>query len=86
VTYDRELQAGWQHLAAIRRRSELSLYLNGRKVASEKLGGATLDVTNSEPLTIGFGEHDYFKGTMRDVQICARALTEAEVAHLASPA
>ncbi len=83
VTYDRELEAGWQHIAAIRRRRELCLFLNGKEVASEKPGGAPTDVTNSEPLRIGFGEHDYFRGAMKDVRIYARALAEAEVAHLA---
>lgn len=82
VTHDRELEAGWQHIAAIRRSHELRLLVNGRTVAREKLGNETFDVTNTEPLMIGFGEHAYFKGSLRDVRIYARALREGEAAQL----
>lgn len=82
VTHDRELEAGWQHIAAIRSAQDLSLLLNGEIVARKELGGEAFDVTNSEPLRIGFGEHDHFKGSIRDVRIYARELSEKEVARL----
>jgi hypothetical protein len=79
ISMDEELDPGWQHIAAIRESDKIILMINGRPVARGELGDETLDVSNSEPLKIGFGEHDYFRGSMRDVRIYARALTEDEV-------
>jgi len=80
VTYDRALGDGWQHLAAVRDRRGLALYVNGEVVArSTGLDAADFDISNERPLTIGFGGHDYFNGRIKDVRIYARALTGAEV-------
>ena len=37
---------------------------------------------NERPLTIGFGQHDYFSGRLRDVRLYRRALTPEDVAAL----
>jgi len=85
VTHDWELKAGWQHIVAVRRSRELCLLVNGRTVAREKLGSRRVNVTNSRPLMIGFGEHDYFKGSLRDVRIYARGLCDKEGAQNCDP-
>jgi hypothetical protein len=47
------------------------------------LGVSKYDLSNRVPLTIGFGQHDYFKGKLRDLRMYGRALTDAEIRELA---
>jgi len=83
VTYDRELSSGWHHLAAVRAGDRLVLYVDGRKVAtSSQLDPSLFDLAGERPLKIGFGQHDYFNGRMRDVRIYNRALAPREVKQL----
>lgn len=83
VTYDHALPAGWVHLAAVKTNDELRLYVNGLRVAaSAKFEEADFDLSNDEPLKIGFGAHDHFNGQMRDVRIYGKALSDDEVAQL----
>ena len=40
------------------------MYVDGEVVAvSEPTSNASLDLSNDEPLHIGQGEHDYFRGS-----------------------
>ena len=56
VTYDRALAPGWRHLAAVREGGRLSLFVDGTRVASSSSSNAPpLDLTNRQPLRIGFG-------------------------------
>jgi hypothetical protein len=81
VTYDRELPPGWHHLAAVKTKDRLQIFLDGKRVAEStpfKPGQYNLRV--KQPLKIGFGQHDYFNGKMRDVRLYNRALSAADVA------
>lgn len=83
VTYDHELGAGWQHLVAMRQGRRLKLYVAGRLVAtSTEFTPADYDIANGEPLKIGFGAHDYFNGSLGDLRIYQRALTDVEIERL----
>jgi hypothetical protein len=85
VTSDRELPAGWRHLSAVRRDGRLEIYVDGKLAAASTAGPAgSLDISNEQPLKIGFGEHDYFNGSLSDLRIYGRALEVAEIAELAS--
>lgn len=85
VTHDYELAPGWKHLAAVREGSRLKLYVEGKLAASSSSFQAEdYDLTNDQPLKIGFGPTDYFKGKLRDVRIYRRALTAQEVGKLGS--
>ena len=85
VTYDRELPSGWQHIVAQKTDQELQLLVNGRMVARAQLGEANkFDISNGEPLHIGFGSHDYFCGKMKDIRIYRRSLSEEEIGHHSS--
>ena len=80
VTYDRELKPGWRHLAAVRNRNRLELYIDGARVAvSSTLDPADFDISNDVPLRIGFGSHDYFRGKISDLRIYDRALNDADL-------
>jgi hypothetical protein len=83
VTLDRELQPGWRHLAAVKAGGQLKLYVDGECVAtSAPFDPERYDLSNSAALKIGFGQHDYFKGRMKDLRIYNRALTGDEIGSL----
>lgn len=85
VTYDRELAAGWQHVAAVRDRDRLRLYVNGEQVAeSTAFREGECDLSGAMPLMIGSGPGGSLRGRLRDVRLYGRALPEAEVAALAA--
>ncbi len=87
ATSDRELPSGWQHVAAVKAADRLQLYVNGARVAeSDKFNAADYDLASEQPLRIGFGANDYFRGKLRDVRLYGRALSEAEISELAKPA
>jgi hypothetical protein len=84
VTLDRALEPGWRHLAAVREGGRLSLYVDGTRVASSSSSNATpLDLTNREPLRIGFGAHNHFRGSLSDLRLYDRAVSIGEIAALA---
>lgn len=83
VTYDKEFSPGWNHLAAVKHGGQLNLYVNGKPVAtSTTFHPAEYDLSNQKPLMIGFGAHDYFNGSLRDLRLYDRALTDVEVVKL----
>jgi hypothetical protein len=85
VSYDDDLGPGWKHLAAIRERGLLKLYVDGKMVAkSSSFDPAEYDVSNEQPLRIGFGQTDYFSGKISDVRVYNQALTAAKIRKLFS--
>lgn len=78
ATHDRQLPPGWHTVAAVRQRSRLRLCLDGRTVATASLDGAW-DVSNTQPLKIGFGSQNYFQGKIRDLRLYGRALDDSEL-------
>jgi hypothetical protein len=83
VTHDRELPAGWRHVAAVRRGGVLELYVDGKPVAkSVRFDSARFDLTVGEPLVIGAGAGGSFRGSLRDVRLYAGALDEDAIARL----
>lgn len=84
VTHDRELAAGWRHVAAVKQGGLLRLYVDGKPVAeSAKFDAAKFDLNSDAPLLIGAGAGDYFRGDLSDVRLYRRALSAAEVGGLA---
>jgi len=80
ATHDRELAPGWRHVAAIKTGGVLKLYIDGRRVAvSSSFDPTHYDLCNTAPLRIGLGQHDYFKGRLRDLRIYDRGIGEDEV-------
>ena len=84
VSFDRDLGPGWRHLVAVKRRGSLELWASGRKESvSSAFDPAGFDLSNSQPLCIGFGELDYFSGKIREVRAYRRGLDPAEIERLA---
>jgi len=85
VSFDDDLGAGWRHLAAVRRGDRLRLYVDGRLVAtSAPFDPDRYDLSTGGPLTIGFGEQDFFTGKIRDVRLYRRGLGDEDVAAVRS--
>ncbi len=83
ATHDRPLRPGWRHIVAMRLRSSLKLYVDRKQIAmSSTFDSAAYNLTNGQPLRLGFGQHDYFNGRMKDVRIYRRALSEGEISRL----
>ena len=78
VSYDRDLGAGWKHVAAVRAGDKLKIYVDGELAATQP-NVESLDVSNTAPLKIGFGPQSYFEGKLKNVRLYNRALSEAEV-------
>ncbi|QDT29158.1 hypothetical protein Enr10x_45070 [Gimesia panareensis] len=80
VTYDTALKPGWRQIVAVKEKSHLKLYVDGKLVAtSTAFDMAEYDLSNAEPFKIGFGAHDYLHGKLKDVKFFKRALTADEV-------
>jgi len=83
VTYDYALSDGWHHLAAVRQRDQLALYVDGRAAAtSASFNPADYDLSSELPLKIGLGPSDYFRGALRDVRIYRTALSSRQIEQL----
>ena len=86
ATCDRELPTGWRHVAAIKSAGALKLYVDGKCVArSSQFRPEDYNLSNQAPLRIGFGQHDHFRGTLRDLRIYNRALSDGEITALGKP-
>jgi hypothetical protein len=79
-TYDHELGPGWRYLVAVRERDRLKLYIDGNLAAtSSPFSAADFDISHGEPLKIGMGAQDHFNGSISELLIYNRALTDGEV-------
>lgn len=84
VSWDKEFPAGWHHVAAQRQGNALRLFVDGELVAESCYGNAqALNLTNDRPWRLGAGSGDYFHGSLADVQVFRRALTEEEIRTMA---
>jgi hypothetical protein len=80
VSYDDDLGSGWKHVAAVRARDCLKLYIDGVLVkTSPAFEGAGFDITNESPLLIGAGAQSSFRGAIRDARLYAGPLSDGEV-------
>ncbi len=71
---------GWHHVAAVRSDAGLKLFIDGTQVGTQSEFDATdFDLSNNQPLRIGFGPNDFFKGKLSDVKLYGRALSDSEI-------
>lgn len=81
VTHDHALPGGWHHLAAVRADGVLRLYVDGALAAeSAPFNAAGYDLSTDEPLQIGNGQIGPFSGSLCDVRLYNRALSDTQVA------
>jgi len=80
VSYDDDLGPGWKHITAVKQQGQLRLYVSGKLVATSScFDPADDDISNDQPLKIGFGEMDYFSGKIKEVRLYRTALSDSEV-------
>ena len=84
ATWDSAFPTGWHHVAALRHEGMLRLYVDGAQVAvSTAFNSRDYDLSNNQPLKIGFGVNDYFDGLLSDLRIYHRPLEDSELTDLA---
>ena len=83
VTQDRALSSGWHHIAAVRGKRFLQLYVDGHLISQRACNAGEFSLSLNTSLMIGFGQHDYFNGRMKDVQLYAGELTATQILQLA---
>jgi hypothetical protein len=82
-TWDYAFPTEWRHVAAVRDSDRLRLYVDGQVVAESALfAGGSFDLSNSQPLRIGFGAQDFFQGDLADIRLYRGALTPDQVREL----
>lgn len=80
ATLDKPLSSGWHHVAAVRGNDRLRLYVDGDQVSeSALLSGKDFDLQCDQPLRIGFGAQDHFKGNLADVRAYRGALSPEQI-------
>ncbi len=83
ATHDQAFPPGWHHVVAAREGNCLKLYLDGQLVStSSSFHPTDYDLANDQPLRIGFGNSQHFRGSMCDLRIYNRALSLQEVQQL----
>jgi hypothetical protein len=85
VTWDHSFPSGWHHVAAVRAKDCLKLYVDGKLVSeSAMLPEEAIDLSSDANLRIGFGAQDYFKGNLADVRLYRGSLPANDIAKLAA--
>jgi hypothetical protein len=80
VSYDDDIGSGWTHIACVRNKNKLKLYINGTLVDEVTgLQERSYNISNPLPLKIGFGEHNYFRGFAKDLRVYNTGLNELEI-------
>jgi len=83
VSYDDDLRPGWKHIAAVRDRGLLKLYVDGKLAGkSSPFNAADYNVSTEQPLRIGFGQTDYFSGKISEVRVYNQSLSAGAVRKL----
>ena len=85
ASWDQAFPDGWHQVTAVRDRTGLRLYVDGKQVAtSPPPGTRAFDLSNDSPLRIGFGPHDCFRGRISDLRLYGRSLDTPEIERLAT--
>jgi hypothetical protein len=84
VQWGHSLSAGWHHVAAVKTRASLVLYLNGKEVS--RSAGKDLsdyDLTSDASLRLGIGVNGPLAGELAEVRIYQKSLSDHEISNLA---
>ncbi len=84
MTWDEEFSAGWRHVAAQRAGGKLRLFVDGKPVAASTTSDVgRLNLNSDQPWQIGAGAGDFLNGSLADVRVFRRALTDEQILSLA---
>lgn len=76
AVYETGLGTGWNHVTVVYTERQPSIYLNGKLV---KTGLVSARATVNAPTSVGSGNYGNFNGSVDEVRIVARSLTEEEI-------
>src|SRR5262249_33604269 len=82
VSSDRDMGAGWKQIAAVRKGRTLSLFVDGKRMASATSDGPKIEAAADAPLRIGFGPQSCFHGKICNVRLYNQAISEDEIQHI----
>jgi hypothetical protein len=83
ASHEHDLGDAWTHVAIVRQRAALELYVNGKLAQSTAMpAGHHFHLGNAVPLLIGSGAQSSFDGAISDVRLYGAALDEAQVSQL----
>ena len=69
-SHERDIGGDWTHITAVRAGRETQLYINRELAATAQAPArTTFDLSNTNPLFIGYGAQTYFKGAIADVRL-----------------
>ena len=85
VSWDHALPSGRHHIAAVKTKDRLALYVDGKQVAeSTGFDASAWNLDAEAPLRLGTGMNGPFNGRLEELQIHRRALTAEEIKQLAT--
>ena len=86
VTYDKALSAGWHNITVTRTQSGvINLHVDGKHIAASSnnaIDDEVGDLSTGTPLYVGYGQHDYFNGKIRDLRIYTDVLNDLQIRRL----
>jgi outer membrane protein assembly factor BamB len=81
ATHDYPIQPGRHDILAVRGEQNLKLYLDGKLVAtSAKFNPQDYDLSLDQPMNIGFGAQDHFRGAISNVRLYSGEWTPEQLA------
>lgn len=84
VVWKESFPAEWHHIVASKTDDTLRLYVDGKLVNTTPIPDSLrFKLHSTAPLRIGFGQHDVFKGQIKEVRLYDRLLNEDEIELLA---
>jgi hypothetical protein len=80
VCWGHSFPAGWHHVAAVKSKDRLRLYVDGTAVAeSASFDASAFELDSNVPLRIGTGASDHFHGRLADLRLYSRVLQPDEI-------
>ena len=83
VSHEHDIGGDWTHLVVVRQGAELRLYVNGQLCGSPQAPeGRAFDLSNSQPMRIGFGAQGSFAGALADLRLYSGTLAPDQIKEL----
>lgn len=70
----------WQHIALVKSAASVTIYFNGKSIASSTLSGYTGAATSGNSFRVGYDSYSrYFPGAIDEVRLYSTALTDVQI-------
>ena len=83
ASFDDDLGGSWRHVAAVRDKTVVRLYVDGRLISSSTpFAEADYDISNRSQCYLGFGPNGFFAGALDDIRLYRGPLDASQVLDL----